>query len=266
MKIQKFQGEDVNFLETFQPPGWQDIVPIFKTYTESAFCFPIKLIADNQIVGIGSTIIHGDVAWLAHIIVAPEYRKQGFGQLITQHLIDSLQSTKCETIYLIATDLGAPVYQKVGFETETEYLFYETPHNVPNWEISNDLQRINMVYYNQIARLDREVSGENRFFEIESFLEDGYVYLRDETVQGYFLPGLGDGLIIANSGTAGIELMKCRLASKKTAAFPQDNNRAKDFVLNNNFNEIMKVKRMRLGQPRKVLLSNIFNRIGGNIG
>src|SRR5688572_32638579 len=32
---------------------------------------------------------------------------------------------QCETIYLIATELGAPVYEKCGFETETEYLYFK---------------------------------------------------------------------------------------------------------------------------------------------
>lgn len=120
MRVQPLNHNDLNSLPGLQPDGWQDITPSFEFYTRSSFCFPLKIISDDKIVGIGTTIIHHDVAWLAHIIVQKDYRKKGIGQLITERLVDSLKPMNCETIYLLATDLGAPVYEKAGFETETE--------------------------------------------------------------------------------------------------------------------------------------------------
>ena len=63
------------------------------------------------------------MVWLAHINVQPGNRNHGLGKLITQFLVDEAQAKNCDTIYLIATDLCEPVYKKVGFETETDYLF-----------------------------------------------------------------------------------------------------------------------------------------------
>jgi len=105
MDRQPLELPDLELITALQPPDWPNIIPSIEFYIISTFCFPIKLIIDNKIVGIGTTIIHNDIAWLAHIIVHPEHRNQGIGKIITQTLVDSLQ-TKCDTIYLIATDLG----------------------------------------------------------------------------------------------------------------------------------------------------------------
>jgi len=82
--IQTLEHKEIVLLTDLQPPEWQDIVPTFDYYTKAAFCFPIKVTIDNKIVGIGTTIIHNDIAWLAHIIVHPDKRNKGIGQLITQ--------------------------------------------------------------------------------------------------------------------------------------------------------------------------------------
>jgi GNAT superfamily N-acetyltransferase len=97
MGIQTLKHNDIHALTGLTPEGWQNIVPIFDFYTKSNFCFPIKAVYDNKIVGIGTTIIHNDTAWLAHIIVHPDKRNQGIGQLITQTLIDRVKTKSCDT-------------------------------------------------------------------------------------------------------------------------------------------------------------------------
>ncbi len=67
----------------------------------------------------------GNTAWLAHIIVDPEYRKRGIGSLIVCQLLDFLKNSGCETVSLIATELGYSVYKKAGFVEQTEYAFFE---------------------------------------------------------------------------------------------------------------------------------------------
>ena len=59
-----------------------------------------------------------------------------------------------------------------------------------------------------IMKLDREVSGENREKLLVSYISNALVYLDRNTVKGYYIPGLGEGLIIADTVKAGMELMK----------------------------------------------------------
>ncbi|MGZ8540684.1 MAG: GNAT family N-acetyltransferase [Chitinophagaceae bacterium] len=266
MTVNPFIKSDLDLLPDLQPEGWPDILPAFNFYTKSSFCFPIKIIADNRLVGTGTTIIHHDVAWLAHIIVHKEYRKKGIGQLITETLVDSLQSENCDTIYLLATDLGAPVYEKVGFITETEYLFFKDIKIAEDGQTPIQVKPYRKEFKEQIAEIDGMNSGENRLFHLEDHLQDGFVYHEDKIVKGFYLPGFGDGLIIANNPVAGLELSKLHLQSNEKIVFPKDNVVATNYLYENCFKETLTGKRMRLGKKRHVNFQNIYNRIGGNLG
>lgn len=103
-------------------------------------------------------------------------------------------------------------------------------------------------------------------FHLESHLSSGYVYLEENKVMGYYLPGLGDGLIIASTKEAGQELMRMRLTTKDFAVFPTDNLPATEFMQLQHFKEIRRQKRMRLGKQRNWEPAMIYNRIGGNLG
>ena len=265
MIIQSFVRDDLKFIRDLQPEGWGDITPSIELYTKSSFCFPMKVMVDDEIAGIGTAIMHDAVAWLAHIIVRSEFRKRGIGRFITEGLLSNAQVKKCETVFLIATELGAPVYEKVGFETETEYLYFK------DVKIDNLLMTSQMIYpyearfKNQVAEMDKSSSTENRLFHLETHLENGYAYVSGK-IEGFYLPTFGDGLIIANTPTAGIELLKLHLQSNTKIAFPKENLAATTYLYEKGFKAFSTGKRMRIGKKRNVKLENIYNRIGGNLG
>ena len=256
---------EIASLSSLQPEGWVDIVPQFDFYTKSAFCYPIKITMNNEIVGIGTTIVHNEVAWLAHIIVHPFYRCKGIGKHITQTLVDIAKTKNCSTIYLIATELGEPVYKKVGFIIETEYLVYENVTK-EDWIISENIQSCKEKYMEQLVALDRDTSGENRILHLGEHLTDGMVYQIGGVIEGFFLPTFGEGLIIANTEIAGIELLKLHLKHNNRVVIPKENNVAQRFLQKTGFGEVKVIKRMRLGNERKVRFANIYNRIGGKVG
>lgn len=264
MEVQDLKKNEIHLLTELQPKGWPDIVPMFDFYTKAAFCFPIKISIDHKIVGVGVSIVHHNIAWLAHVITHPAYRKQGIGQLIIQTLSNRLKT--CDTIYLIATELGAPVYQKAGFETDTEYIFFENVKLLDNSTVSHNINPFTQDATDQITRLDRQVSGEDRMFHVQAHLPQGYVYKQTDTVEGFYLPTLGEGSIIANTTTAGIALMQLHLTQKNKVVFPTNNVAATEFMLRQNHTKFTKAKRMRLGKEQVVMFNHIYNRIGGNFG
>jgi N-acetylglutamate synthase-like GNAT family acetyltransferase len=266
MDIQSLEQIDVNFISDLLPIDWEGIIPTIEYYINTSFCFPIKVSIDKKIVGIGTTIIHNETAWLAHIIVHPNYRNQSIGKLITQTLIEHSYSKSCKTIYLLATELGESVYKKIGFEIETEYVVFKREATSVMFKSHENIVAINNDYKKQIMDLDRHVSGEDRILLLDKYLLSGFLYVQDNEAKGFYLPNLGDGLIIATTDSAGQELMKLRLQSKDYAAFPTDNTNATKFIRQNDFSELRIEKRMRLGTKRNWQPENIYNRIGGNLG
>ena len=249
MEIHVLEQSDLALIAELQPKGWPDMLPAISYYVQSPNSFPVKLIYQNKIIGIGTTIINNNTAWLAHIIIHPDFRNEGFGRIITQKLVKSLFEKNISTIYLIATELGLPVYKKTGFLVETEYLFFKDFKSDKSICVSNNIVPFIDEYKSQILALDYNASGENRIQLIEPNL-----------------PTLGEGMIVANSNIAGIELMKLRMTTKDNIAFPIENKEAADFLHQNNYKEYKTAKRMRLGIKRAWQPQNIYNRIGGNLG
>jgi len=175
---------DLQDVQSLQPEGWSDIVPHIKFYVHAPFCYPIKVVVDNKLIAIGTTIIHSDTAWLAHIIVQKEYRNQGIGRLITKSLLHASLQQGCRTVYLLATALGAPVYLKSGFQPEGEYIFLKEVALPPDTEKAT--LPYMPSYENEILEFDRRVSGENRKKILQNHLKNAHIILNNNYVEGYF--------------------------------------------------------------------------------
>jgi GNAT superfamily N-acetyltransferase len=266
VNIRPLKYSDLALAARLQPEGWPDIMPYLAFYTQNTFCHPLKATDGDLIVGTGTAIIHADTAWLGHIIVHADSRNKGIGQLVTRALIDQAHAMGITTIYLIATDMGEPVYQKAGFETEAEYLFFKDIEPDPIWAIAKNIAPITDDIKKQVTELDRHVSGEDRLLNIEQYLDNGYVYIQGGSVTGFYLPAWGEGHIIAGTSEAGQELMKLRFQAKNNASFPADNTVAAGFLQQHGYQPFKTAKRMRLGPARTWQAGNIYNRIGGNLG
>lgn len=266
MSFSAFTHLDLSILDELRPPDWTDIKVPFQFYLSSDFCFPIKLTNEDKIIGVGCSIIHDDVAWLAHIIVHPEFRNQGHGASITKQLIKIAEDNKTSTMFLIATELGAPVYSKLGFVTETEYLFYKDVVFKEKFVQSNNIVHFQEKYFDQLYQLDKKLSSENRLSHLMEHCSSGILYLENDRAQGFYLPNFGEGIIIAEHPSAGIELLKLHLTNNDKVVFPIDNTSALQFMMLHSFEYFRKAKRMRLGAKRDWNPSTIYSRIGGNLG
>jgi GNAT superfamily N-acetyltransferase len=256
---------DLERIKALQPEGWSDIVSEIRFYIRAQFCYPIKAICDNEIVGVGAAISYRNTGWLAHIIVSAEHRNKGIGGAIVNHLCDYLKSAGHKTILLTATEMGYPVYKKAGFIEQTEYVFFETTERF-SCTLSDSIVRITKKDKEEVLDLDKLISGEDRQHLLSDYLNDGYIYRRDSQAVGYYLPGLGEGLIIADDPDAGIELIKFRNSFSNKGVLPLSNAAGIEFYRNKGFNEIKRIKRMIYGEEIIWRPEKIFSRIGGNFG
>jgi GNAT superfamily N-acetyltransferase len=267
MQFKPVIWEDLEEIRNLQPADWSDIIPNIQFYIESPFCYPIKTKVNNQIVGIGASIVFENTAWLAHIIVDSHYRRQGIGAGLVQELLKSPENTKIETYSLIATELGQPVYAKAGFEVTTEYTFLQ---RADPWRLQGKTSNILPFceeYRSGIYKMDKDISGEDRIILLENHLQNSMVYLKNKEIVGFYLPDLSEGLIYADTEEAGLELMKVKFAKIDKAALPSDNITGIEFLKQNGF-VITEKKgtRMMLGKEIHWKPQKIYSRIGGNLG
>lgn len=266
MSIQKVLNKDIDGLRELQPEGWTDIRQYFYYYSASEFCEPLKLTEGAKIIALGTTIRHQDSVWLAHIIVHPGFRNQGLGREIVVALLNNLNKETYKTIYLDATDLGYPLYKKLGFEIETEYVHLDGEHTDQYLIDPKYVIPYHAVFKDQLLELDKLISGENRIRVLQEHLISSLLYVSEGNLLGAYFPSLFDGFIMALDPLAGTELMKLRMRTKNSARLPISNQAAINFLLENAYKQVRTSKRMVLGEKRTWKDDGIFNRISGGLG
>ena len=267
MKISLFEAEDLDLIQTIQQPDWSNLKTSFNYYLNHLdFCKPIKIILENKIVGIGTTIIHKNVAWLAQIVVHPDFRNRGIGSLITKTLIENLKNDSCKTILLIATEMGQRMYEKIGFEVVGEYSFLKNNNVDEDSQISKNIIKPDRNQFDEALVIDFKISGEDRSNQLSEYYSDSFIYIENKKIQGCVFPSFGDGLIIAENYNAGIELVKLRIKTNKTATLPIENINTLQFLRENNFIQFRTAKRMSIGAKLNWHPEKIFNRVSGQIG
>lgn len=149
-------------------------------------------VKDGRLVGTTTTTIYGELAWIGMVLVEPQQRRQGIATELMNVALDYLKG-KAETIKLDATALGQPVYERFGFEVESEVERWTGTANSTGREIpavmDHDAVR-------ELLNLDRVAFEANRSELIEKLIDDACVppvliRVADGTLNGYALARSG---------------------------------------------------------------------------
>ena len=70
---------------------------------------------DGQAVATARLSGHGEVADIMGIVTRPDYRRKGYGTAMTWAAVGAGREMGCRTFLLTATEMGYPVYVKMGF-------------------------------------------------------------------------------------------------------------------------------------------------------
>jgi len=67
-------------------------------------------------------VVHGQLVGIHNVYVPPSCRGQGFGAALTAAAVDAGRAAGARAACLEATDLGLPVYRKMGFRRVDDYV------------------------------------------------------------------------------------------------------------------------------------------------
>lgn len=267
MQVETVEIADLPIIEQLQPSDWKGVVEHFRYYITHDNCVPLKLTEDGIVKAVGALIYHQDSAWLAQIIVDPTYRGNGIGRVITQALIDKVDPEYFSSIFLMSTELGYPIYQKLGFEEEGKQLFYISDNKVIEQERHPSIQDIHPSDYPQVFDLDNQAYGEKRTYRLLQGIESAMVFKNsDNKVEGVYFPDLLEGPVLALTPEAGKALMIERMKSHTIAIVPENNLDAIAVLEAYNWKVFRSARRMRLGTKRIWRAGLIYNRFSGQIG
>ena len=129
----------------------------------------------GEIAGTGVATLNGPVGWIGTIWVAPAWRGQGLGRRLTEVPIEAAEAEGCRTLVLVATSVGRPLYERLGFEVQTTYRIVEAAGLAPDAPGADtaDPARIVRAWrpddLDAMAALDAAATGEERRHLLAAF-------------------------------------------------------------------------------------------------
>ena len=180
--------------------------------TSQAGCFPVIAEADGTVVATGVGTANGAVGWIGTIFVAPAWRGRGLGRAITQSIIGSLDGAGCRALALVATNEGRQLYERMGFEVQTQYRILQAV-GLPPADAPDGVRSFEAADMPALIALDREGTGEDRTHAITRFAapETTRVVAKGNGVDAFVIRApWGGGATVARTPEAALRIITAR--------------------------------------------------------
>lgn len=269
LQIRDLRTSDLPLIKDFAPPEWHvDLSQLFGRHFGRPYFHPLAAEVDGRTVGCAEGLLQGNAGWLGNIIVLPEFRGHGIGRALTESLVALFKRKGVQYQILVATPLGEPIYRKLGFETVSQYLFFEKQDAPGSLDAVPGVRPLTAVDYEDVFALDRLVTGEIRSPFLRGFLQAAWAHVDSAgQLDGYYLPQLGNGLVIARNDAAGLALMRHKHNQGPGAScVPEQNAMATAFLQGNRFGEAWRAPRMTLGPDLRWQPEHVYSRGSGYCG
>jgi predicted N-acetyltransferase YhbS len=211
----------------------------------------------------------GRTGWIGALGVLPDARRHGAGEALTRAACARLRERGAETVLLFATDMGRPLYERLGFEAED---------TVSAWRGTAGTASAGLAL--RVAReddrpalrdLDRAATGEDRAPVLDALNPlSGLIAERDGAPTGWAVSSpWGAGVAVcAADATTGIALIAAATGGpgSSTMIVPDTNAAAADALSHWGFSPTAAGARMRLGPPagwRPEMQFGLFNLFWG---
>ncbi len=224
--IRPLKKSDIKGLNSLVPQDWNSDLEQNQLQFYGQEYFHAFVMADpEKIISLGNLFFNADSAWLANIIVAEKCRGLGLGSEMTAHLMDFAVAQGYTSMLLLATAIGQPMYQKLGFKTVCTYQKFVSPSDSQHTR-SKAVRSLENRDLFDVHALDTLATGESRMHLLFKFYEEGLGYFQGDKLFGFYLPHFGRGLVIASDPTAGAELLQIKHAEKDCVTMVPESNLA----------------------------------------
>jgi predicted N-acetyltransferase YhbS len=170
--------------------------------------------AGDAIVGTGVASAHGNAGWVGMIFVAGERRGSGIGTAITRATIDELERSGCRTQVLIASPLGRPIYERLGFVEIGRQVRFSADRRPADAPVDPRIRQFEPRDLDTVLAIDRAATGEDRHVVLRSLLDPATTWVSrdaEDRPTGYYLrPAWRGGAVVAPDPDDGVRLLDLR--------------------------------------------------------
>lgn len=207
----------------------------------------------RRIVGAACCASFGTTGWIGALGVLPRARGRGAGGALTEACVEWLRGRGAQTVLLHATDLGRPVYERIGFVAEGRSRAWRG--GPTHGRHPDGLRPLRPADRAALRALDTAITGEDRAAVLDAIAPlSGLAAERDGALRGYLLAsawGAGPA-VLADDEETGIELLSAARGATQGPAIltlPDDNAAGVRALERWGFRAVNHAERMRLG-PR----------------
>ena len=164
--------DDIHLYRRIQPDGW------------------FLALRQDQPVGMVGAANYGAFAHVGLMAVHPDAQRHGVGLVIMQFLLARLDQQHVPLVTLDASNMGRPLYDKLGFVPYDETLMFQRSGNFAMPDQPSNIQSISNQDLDELVQWDSLFFGADRrkvFQALLAFFPERAFMLRDETgqVAGY---------------------------------------------------------------------------------
>jgi GNAT superfamily N-acetyltransferase len=258
--------------------GWgtyRQFHAVFSFYASSRRCRAfIARNDEGRVVATAVATSYGETGWIAHVFVKPELRGLHLGTRMTAVALRVLQRAGCETILLAATELGRPIYERLGFAVESSYHEMRGTALPKTAELS-PFRPLLPSDRPALLAFDRQVAGDERAPIVSRFVDFTWGLPHDGRLAGAVIPVPWGGAAAAmqpGASRADAEAMVRVLRTvgsvgAEVVVYPPDENKqALELLRDQGFEELRTVPRMVLGKKSRWQPEAIWNPLSLGLG
>lgn len=110
------KGQIGSFLRLTAKEGWISTQEELEFFLRSFPLGCLTVVADKEPVAFITSIRYCRSAWIGNLLVSENYRGQGIGRMLMQSILELLDDSGCDTVWLTASSQGAGLYRELGFK------------------------------------------------------------------------------------------------------------------------------------------------------
>jgi GNAT superfamily N-acetyltransferase len=215
----------------------------------------------DRVTGVSYAVSFGPTGWIGNVAVDPDARGQGAGTAVSEAAMDWLRRAGVTTMLLTATEMGRPIYERLGFTDDGVGYGIWTRGRQP-LPGGDGEARVGPGRIADALRQDTEATGEDRGSFLATFAA-GVQAMAGAAGAGYriALPW-GRGPVIASGPDPARALVTdmLRASPDQSLSFPESNTAATELAGALGFRPARRCTRMRLGPPvRGFRPERVFN-------
>jgi GNAT superfamily N-acetyltransferase len=204
--------------------GWRDRHDFYEIALRAPTCQALVGTLEGRVVATGLGTVSLPVGWIGAIVVTAEEQRRGIGRAVTEEISVRLRAAGCETLSLVATEAGRPMYERMGFRVATYYHQLQGEHldERPVPPAGARVRPLHPADLPAVFELDRTATAEDRSAVLAAVAAAGGWILEEEGtdgsgagcdggLRGFLLPTeRAYGAVIAPSPEDGIYLLNLR--------------------------------------------------------